>query len=199
MIPSNQWKVFGVLAACLLGLIVLRAADDRTPRRMPLTYVSGQTVKPDRAASSPILANLISSERDAVLAARTPSKNIFAPLTFPKPKRKQVVAKVKPPPPPPPKPAAPPPPPGPSAEEFAAAEARKQMAQYRALGFSEDGGTPRAFLGKGTKIYIAQVGEELEERIVVAAITADSVRLRETRTRLEATLPLRPAGAAPSR
>ncbi len=63
------------------------------------------------------------------------------------------------------------------------------MAQYRVLGYSADGGNTRAFLGKGSKIFIAGVGQTVEGRIEVAAITETAVKLRETRTNLEATLP----------
>lgn len=198
MSHSAKWKLFGALALCWLALLALRVTEDREPRRVPLTYVSGQRVQADPGPESPGLVALLSTDPASLASPRTPSKNIFSPLKFPKPKRKKPAAKTQAPPPPP-KPAAPPRPPGPTPEELAAAQARKQMAQYRALGFSRDGGTPRAFIGKGNKIYIAQVGEELENRIVVAAITADAVKLRETRTRLEATLPLRTAGAALSR
>lgn len=198
MTDSGKWKLFGVLTLCWLSLLVVRMTDDLEPRRAPLTYVSGQSVKTAPIMTSPTTVALLSAKPASLSAPPTPSKNIFAPLTFPKPKKKRNVVSRREPPPPP-KPAPPPPPAGPSPDALASAQARKQMGQYRALGFSEDGGTPRAFLGKGNKIYIAQVGEELEERIVVAAITADAVRLRETRTRLETTLPLRPAGAASSR
>ena len=68
------------------------------------------------------------------------------------------------------------------------------MSQYRVLGYSSEGGEPRAFLGKGSKIFIARVGEELEDHIQDAAITDTAVKLRETRTRLEATLPYEKGG-----
>ncbi len=195
MSQSTKWKLLGMLALCWLGLLAVRVTDQREPERRPLTYVSGQRVQADAGLEPPRVVTLLSIEPASLASPQRPSKNIFAPLKFPKPKKKRkVVAKQAPPPPP--KPVTPPPPPGPSPEDLASAQARKQLAEFRALGFSEDGGTPRAFLGKGNKIYIVQVGEELEDRIVVAAITATSVRLRETRTRLEATLPLRPAGAA---
>lgn len=196
---SARWKLLGALVLCWAALLVVQVTEDREPRRVPLTYVSGQTVTADRGRESQPRVALLVAEADSLSVPPKPSKNIFAPLEFPKPKKKRKVIEKRQPPPPPKPAAPPPPPPGPSPEELAAAQARKQMAQYRALGFAEDSGTPRAFLGKGNKIYIVQVGEELEERIVVAAITTDTVKLRETRTRLETTLPLRSAGSAPSR
>lgn len=199
MTRSAQWTLLGALGLCWLGLLVMQVTDGRDPQRVPLTYVSGQTVSADRDPESETTVALLSGEPASLSVPTTPSKNIFAPLKFPKPKKKKKVIKKRPPPPPPKPAAPPPPPPGPSPAELAAAQARKRMAQYRALGFSQDGGTPRAFLGKGNKIYIAEVGEELEHRIVVAGITAEAIRLRETRTRLEATLPLRPSRATSSR
>ncbi len=195
MTQSAKWKLLGALLLCWLGLLAVRVMDDQEPRRQPLTYVSGQSVRADRDLESQTLVALLSAEPASLSGPQTPSKNIFAPLKFPKPKKKKR-AVVKSPPLPAPKPVAASLPPRPSPEDLAAAQARKQMAQFRALGFSEEGGTPLAFLGKGNKIYIAQVGEELEDRIIVAAITGTAVRLRETRTRLETTLPLRPAAAA---
>ncbi len=68
------------------------------------------------------------------------------------------------------------------------------MSQYRVLGYSTDGGDTRAFLGKGRKIFIAGVGETVEGRIEIAAITDTAVKLRETRTNVEATLPYEKSG-----
>lgn len=185
-----QWKVLGVLLAAWVLLLAMRVMEDREPERRPLTFTSGQVVKAERPGNAPVLLALASPESGSLAVPRKPSKNIFAPLRFARPKPKKVAAKPEPPPPPKPE-APPPPPPGPSPEELAAAQARKQMAQYRVLGYSAEGAAPRAFLGKGNKIFIAQVGEELEDRIVVAAISAEAVKLRETRTKLEATLPMK--------
>ncbi len=195
MSDSAKWKILAVLALVWTTLILVRLLDNPEPQRVPLQHTSGQVAVANGAKAPPALAQTVSHGADARKIPRRPSKNIFAPLEFPKPKpKRKKVAKSKPPPPPPKPVAAPPAPPQPSPDQLAAAQARKRMSQYRVLGYSSEGGEPRAFLGKGNKIFIARVGEELEDRIQVAAITDTAVKLRETRTRLEATLPYEKGG-----
>jgi len=57
-------------------------------------------------------------------------------------------------------------------------------------------GEQRAFLGKGPSLFIVRVGDTVEGKIQVAAIDASEVKLRETSTNAETTIPLtKPAGS----
>ncbi len=194
MTEGAKWRLLALLMLLMAAVVTYRVLDRPEPQRVALTYTSGQTANATSAKSSPTLIHLDSKQRMARQGPRRPSKNIFSPLEFPKPKKKKTAVKVKAAPPPPPRLVQPAIPHPPSPEELAAAQARKRMAAYRVLGYSREGGQPRAFLGKGRKIFIAGIGEELEDRIHVAAITEKAVRLRETRTQVEATLLYEKAG-----
>ena len=81
-------------------------------------------------------------------------------------------------------------------KEQAAQQARQLMAQYRFLGYLTQRGEQQAFLGKGQAIFIVRVGDTVEGKIQVAAIDASEVKLRETSTNAETTIPLtKPAGS----
>ena len=83
-------------------------------------------------------------------------------------------------------------------KEQAAQQARQQMAQYRFLGYLTQQGEHRAFLGKGQALFIVRLGETVEGKIQVAAIDASAVKLRETTTNVETTLPLTKTIGGPS-
>ncbi len=195
---TERTKVRALVGLVLLWVIILslRMLVEPEPQRVALQFRSGQTVAVPGTTPPPTLAQPVSTKPGVSEVPANPSKNIFAPLEFqkPKPKKKKVVKKKKRRPPPLPKKVLPPPPPGPSPEELAAQQIRAQMAQYRVLGYSSDRGRALAFLGKGRKIFIAGVGETVEGRIEIAAITDTAVKLRETRTNVEATLPYKQAG-----
>ncbi len=188
MSEGTKARVLVGLVLFWLILMAFRILSDSEPERVALKFTSGQTAAVPGATSRSTLVQPPSGKLKAGDVPANPSKNIFAPLEFSKPKTKKVRKQRKPPPTaarraPPPQPSRP------SPEELAAAQARTQMAQYRVLGYSTDGGDTRAFLGKGRKIFIAGVGETVEGQIEIAAITETAVKLRETRTNLEATLP----------
>ncbi len=198
MSDDPKLKLLAGLVVVFVGMLTFRLVTEPEPQRVPLTYKSGHVATSENSLSLPSLKQPVSRHAKPATVTRHPPKNIFAPLEFPKPKRKKT-RKAKPraappPPPSPPKPVAAPLPLGPTPEELAAAQARKLMAQYRVLGYATDGGQPQAFLGKGTKIFIVGIGETLEGRIQIAEITDTAVKLRETRTNLETTLPYKKAG-----
>lgn len=83
-------------------------------------------------------------------------------------------------------------------KEQAAQQARQQMAQYRFLGYLTQQGEHRAFLGKGQLLFIVRIGETVEGKIQVAAIDPSAVKLRETGTNVETTLPLTKTSGGPS-
>lgn len=93
-------------------------------------------------------------------------------------------------------------PPLPSPEELAAQaereqhalrvkEAREQMTQFRYLGYLNQNGERKGFLGKGHDIYIVRQGDRLDGGVLVAAIDANTVTLRDTAQNLETTLQLK--------
>ena len=80
-------------------------------------------------------------------------------------------------------------------KEQAAQQARQKMAQYRFLGYLTQHGEHRAFLGKGSSLFIVRIGDTVEGKIQVAAIDASAVKLREATTNVESTIPLtKPSG-----
>jgi hypothetical protein len=96
---------------------------------------------------------------------------------------------------------APTPPPPPSAQELAAQLARQQeeaartqalqqMAQFRFLGYFQENGNGRAFLGRGPDIFILTHGELLDGKFIVTALDSSSVTLHEPRTGTETTIGL---------
>ena len=201
------------------GVIAVRVLTEPEPQRVPLKFVSGQTLarealredSPAPAIKEPRLA------ATAQVVFKTP-KNIFAPLDArtdearevdararlmaARKKTEQAVAAAPPPSPPPPSP-----------EELAAREAqrqaelarqqkeqaiqqaRKTMGQYRFLGYLTQNGSPQAFLGKGNDIYIVRAGETIEGKIQVKSIDAAAVKLLEQITSTETSLPLTKEGS----
>jgi hypothetical protein len=74
--------------------------------------------------------------------------------------------------------------------ELALQQARQLMEQYRFLGYLMRGGEQRAFIGKGRELYIVGMGEAVEGRLKIKAMTESSVKLLDSNTSLEATLQL---------
>ncbi|MGH7260366.1 MAG: hypothetical protein ACREI9_06755 [Nitrospiraceae bacterium] len=201
------------------GVIAVRVLTEPAPQRVPLKFVSGQTLarealredSPAPAVKEPRLA------ATAQVVFKTP-KNIFAPLDTrtdeareaeararllaARKRTEQAVAAAPSPSPPPPSP-----------EELAAREAqrqaelarqqkeqaiqqaRKTMGQYRFLGYLTQNGSPQAFLGKGNDIFIVRAGETIEGKIQVKSIDAAAVKLLEQITSTETSLPLTKEGS----
>lgn len=83
-------------------------------------------------------------------------------------------------------------------EEIQRQQLREQMAQYRYLGYVNQNGVHKAFLGKGRDIYIIREGDTLDGKFQVALIEATLVKLFEAESKLETTLNLKKEeGAAP--
>lgn len=125
------------------------------------------------------------------------------PAPLPEPARPMVPVPSLPPPPPvtarpvllpPPTPPPAIPPTKPAGQEARlweeAALARQHMGDYRFLGYVTQGGQRRAFVGKGSEIYITGVGEMVEGTIVVKLMDATSVTLLDQTTHAEHTLHL---------
>ncbi len=219
MTKRAQILLFGALLLLWAGIIAVRVMTEPEPQRVPLKFVSGQTVVRETLHKD-ISAPAVVEPKQAAMAQvvfKAP-KNIFAPLDTrteeakeaeararllaAKKKAEQVAVPATAPSPPPPTP-----------EELAAREAqrqaelarqqkeqavqqaRKTMAQYRFIGFLTEAGENRAFLGKGTDIYIVRTGETIEGKIQVKSIDAAAVKLLEQNTSTETSLPLTKEGS----
>ena len=219
MTKRMQILLFGALLFLWVGIIAVRVLTEPEPQRVPLKFVSGQTVVREALhEDSPAPAVKEPRQAAAALVVFKTPKNIFAPLDArtdeareaeararllaARKKTEQAVAAVPPPSLPPPSP-----------EELAAREAQRQselarqqkeqaiqqartkMGQYRFLGYLTQNGSPQAFLGKGTDIYIVRAGEIIEGKIQVKSIDAAAVKLLEQITSTEASLPLMKEGS----
>jgi hypothetical protein len=79
-------------------------------------------------------------------------------------------------------------------EELMLKQVREQMGQYRYLGYLNQQGVHKAFVGKGKDIYILRKGDKLDGKFVVASIDPITVKLREPTTSLETSLDLTKEG-----
>ena len=223
MSDHRKWSLSGGLALVLLALIAIRVLNQPEPQRVPLTYQSGHTLARDAARGVAGLPTPVKPRPPKNQVTFREPKNIFARLGSvsdtasdararggkkPKLAMAGVPGPVQGPPPPPP--------PEESAEqqalrqqqlaaqqarqqkEQAAQQARQLMGQYRFFGYLTEGGQHRAFLAKGREIYIVRTGETLEGRILVTGVDASGVKLKDSATSQEATLPLKKEGAEPS-
>lgn len=215
MTKRTQILLFGALLLLWAGVIAVRVMTEPEPQRVPLKFVSGQTLIRDTLHKDSSAPATVAPKQAATaqVVFKTP-KNIFAPLDIrtdeareaeararllaARKKTEQVVATAP----------QPPPPPQPTPEELAAREAqrqaelarqqkeqaiqqaRKAMGQYRFLGYLTQNGSPQAFLGKGSDIYIVRAGETIEGKIQVKSIDAAAVKLLEQNTSTETSLPL---------
>ncbi len=210
--PVRPVVLYGLLCV-LLALIGVRWMTETAPQEVPLRFKSGPrpVATTDQRGQSDEYAVLPMKLLGDDLPA-TPKRNLFVPM-----ERSQLTAAARtisarkpansaPPPPPPAPPQVqvpvPPPPPQPSPEELAAVAARQQkealvrqlreqMGQYRYLGYLQQDGRQRAFLGRGTDIFIIHQGDTLEGKFLVAGIEATAVILKERQNELEARLELK--------
>lgn len=211
---TNRMKWLGLGGLVLIWIILLynSVIDVPPPEEVPLKYQSGKAVIL-ATASDPAeewaVHSLRAQERRL---PETPKRNIFATLSHavdpqaklaaqqgrPGKAKSAPSASVTPPVPPPPTP-----------EELArqqealAAQAaqeqealrrkqlQEQMAQYRYLGYVNQNGVQKAFLGKGREIYILREGETLEGKFHVALIEATTVKLLDNDSKLETILKLK--------
>jgi hypothetical protein len=220
MTKRTQILLFGALLLLWVGIIAVRVLTEPEPQRVPLKFVSGQTVARETVRKDSNVPAVVEPKQviTAQVVFKSP-KNIFAPLDArtdeakeaeararllaARKKTEQVVAAAP----------QPPPPAQPTPEELAAREAQRQaelarqqkeqaiqqarqaMGQYRFIGFLTQAGENRAFLGKGKEIYIVRTGETIEGRIQVKSIDAAAVKLLEQNTSTETSLPLTKEGS----
>jgi hypothetical protein len=216
MTTRGKWLGLVALAVLWMGLVYVYVIDVAPPPEVPLKYQSGIAAGAAQtgAAEQWDVRSLHAPSRELPVA---PKKNIFAAAPVPLSREAQEkLAAVKKPRKtlaapaaavPQPSPAPPPPPPSPEEiarqqEELAAQAARQQeelrrkqlqeqMAQYRYLGYLNQSGVQKAFLGKGREIYILRQGETLDGKFVVASIEAAAVKIQESTSKLETVLKLK--------
>lgn len=222
--PRTAWLILGALLALWIGLIYIYLIDVPPPVEVPLKYRSGQPAA--RAQRTPAAETWeVHSLRAQVQGLPiAPTRNIFTAagvarsadpatsLRSRQHKQPPPIAAVLPPSPPPPTP-----------EELArqqeelarqqeafAAQAaqqqaqllrqqvQEQMGQYRYLGYANQNGTQKAFLGKGRELYILHEGETLEGKFQVAVIDPTAVKLVDNESKLETILKLKKDESSPA-
>lgn len=202
MARLNPKLLLAVLVGIWIVLLAYRILSHEEPKRVPLTYRKGQAVAGaptgDKRASTgdKKVASKGEERRDLTLKLdllnRKPPepgeglKNLFLPLHFELP---------KPPAPPPtippiPPPTLPPSPPPPTPEEIAAEEARKELSEFRYLGYLNRGGKEQAFLAKKETLFTAKRGEIITGTFLLKEVNNNFVVIEETATRVEITLAL---------
>jgi len=72
--------------------------------------------------------------------------------------------------------------------EAALQQARQLIAQYRFLGYLEEGDRHQAFLAKGQQLYVVQRGQTVDGRLRIKAVDSASIRLQDAGTKLETTI-----------
>jgi hypothetical protein len=201
------------LLCLMLGLVGVRWMTDTPPQEVPLKFKSGP--RPNTTSNQQGLNDEYAVRPMKMLGDNlpvTPKRNLFVPMERSQlttaartiSARKPAKSAAPPPPPAPPQVQVPvpPPPPQPSPEELAAVAARQQkealvrqlreqMGQYRYLGYLQQDGRQRAFLGRGTDIFIIHQGDTLEGKFLVAGIEPTAVILKERQNDLEARLELK--------
>lgn len=202
--------LLGGLLCLLVALVGVRWMTETDPQQVPLRYKTGP--RPDAIPNQQRQGDEYAVKSMKILddsLPMTPKRNLFVPMERVQQTaavhrlvvRQKPVAPVVQPPPQVQVPV-PPPPQQPSPEEVAAVAARQQkdalvrqlreqMGQYRYLGYLQQDGRHRAFLGKGTEIYIIHQGDILEGKFLVAGIEATAVILKERQNELEARLELK--------
>ena len=193
MTKQKKWVLLGGLLFLWGLLLFTQFSDDSLQSGSLPSPVPARLQDTPLQSSSLAMADVLKPARQSVSFSNP--RNIFAPLSFPKPA------------PPPPKPTPPPavaqspkriqpksPPPGPSPGELAAQQARQQLNKYRFLGYLKKGGESQAFLSNGKDIYIVRQGEIMEGRIQINKIDPTNIvlstKVKETGVRIEATIPL---------
>ncbi|HXC61503.1 MAG TPA: hypothetical protein VNV63_02400 [Nitrospiria bacterium] len=189
MARLNPKLMLAVLAGIWVVLAAYRILSHEEPKRIPLTYRQGQAV-------TKVTSTRGEERRDLTLkfdllnwkppAPGAGLKNIFLPLYFEPP---------KPPAPPPtiphaPPPTLPPPPAPPTPEEIAAEQARKELSEFRYIGYLNRGGKEQAFLSKDKNLFIVKLGDVITGTYILKDANNSSAVIQETQTKVEMTVPL---------
>lgn len=178
---DRKKQLLGVLLVVWALLVVYRVATQEEPKRAPLKYVKGQTVSRSEVAPRAPSGMTVQLDRlkDRPGITLGNPKNIFASLQ----------TWIAPPPPPPAPPPLPSPPPPPTPEELAREQARRDLSQFRYLGYLNKGlGQDQAFLARERELFIVGKGQIVFGSIYLKEVTSSFVILQEKNTQLEITL-----------
>ena len=205
MSPRIKWMGLSGLLALWMAMVYVNVLTAPPQREVPLKYKSGQVATAKQDDGTTEVWEVRSLKPKVKDLPVTPTKNLFAGTTGSRPqnvearnvarrkKEHAIVAEA-------PAPTTPPPP---SPEELARQQEalrlqqlREQMAQYRYLGYVNQNGVQKAFLGKGREIYILKEGEMLDGTFQVVLIEATSVKLLDADSKLEQTLKLKKEDAS---
>ncbi len=195
MARLNPKLLLAVLVGIWVVLLAYRILSHEEPKRVPLTYRKGQAVAgaptgDKRAPTGDIKASTKGEERRDLtlkldLLNRKPPvpgaglKNLFLPLHYEPPKP------LLPPLPPPPPPVH-----IPTPEEIAAEQARKELSEFRYLGYLNRGGKEQAFLSKGGNLFIVKRGEAITGTYILKEANNNFVVIQETQSKVEMTIAL---------
>jgi hypothetical protein len=183
-----------LLLVVLIGIwavvFAFRIFSPDEPKRVPLTYRKGQALV-TKVAAAKGKEGREQTINLALLNQKPPApgenlRNLFLPLHYEPP---------KPPPPPPtipqaPPPTLPPPPPPPTPEELAAEQARKDLSEFRYLGYLNRAGKEQAFLSRSGTLYTPKSGDSISGTFLLKELNSNFVVIQETGTKVEITIPL---------
>ena len=213
MTDRMKWLGLGGLIMLWIALVYAFLIDVPPPEEVPLKYQSGKAVTRSAAANSVEEWEVHSLRAQTRQLPETPKRNIFTAGSITRPsdpqaivtqqkKQERLKAALA-------TPATTPSPPSPTPEELAlqqealAAQAahqqeelrrqqlQEQMRQYRYLGYVNQNGVQKAFLGKGREIYIIREGDTLDGKFMVALIDPTTVRITDSTSKLEVALKLK--------
>lgn len=179
---DRKKQVLAVLIVLWAGVVVYQMATRDVPQQVPLKQVPGEVIQGTRALERHgglmIRMDLIKNRARTFLGN---PRNIFAPvqkgLSYPvEDTLRQQVPVTEP---------------LPSLEQLALERAKRNLSQFRYLGFFSKGGEGnQAFLARGSKLFIVRRGDSVNDSIRIVGLTTDYVILREENTRVEMTLTL---------
>lgn len=186
MARLNPKLLLAVLIGIWVVLLAYRILSHEEPKRVPLTYRKGQAVAKVTSTkgenSRDLMLNLDLLNRKPP-APGEGLKNLFLPLHYEPPKPIMPPTTLPPIPPP----TLPPPP---TPEEIAAEQARKDLSEFRYLGYLNRGGKEQAFLSKKDTLFTAKRGEVITGTFLLKEVNNNFVVIQETATKVEITLAL---------
>jgi hypothetical protein len=183
---SGQWLILTILLVAWAGIAVWAVSQWSEPQHAPLTYVSGQKAKADvvRSKTAPgtsgsdlkIHLDLLAASQQRTQKSFNSPKNIFAPI-YPggtvmpaSPSAATDPASALP---------------QPTPKELAREASRRGLAQFRYLGYLVRDGKEEAILAKGNFLHITGAGETIEQTVLVKAVSASGVTLKDTTAGVE--------------
>jgi hypothetical protein len=180
MARSNQKILLAVLVVIWVVLLAYRIIFHEEPKRVPLTYRTGQTITKAGSKGSVrhdliLRLDLLNQEPPAPGSGL---KNLFLPLHYEPPKSLTPPTTLPPPPPPP------------SPEEIAAEQARQQLSQFRYLGYLNRGDKEQAFLSKGNDLFIVKRGDAIIGTFLLKEANSNFAVIQDSATKVEITLAL---------